>query len=84
MFNIDVFDERYRAAPPSYPIATAPIKPGVEFGPCLIYPCPADFPPAWAIAEWSGTEWLDFCGAVCEATHWAPLPAPFVTIEHER
>jgi hypothetical protein len=55
-------------------IASAAVAPGQPFGPCLIWPGPPRYPPAWVIGRWNGDEWCDEDGWLCYPDYWSPLP----------
>ena len=62
-----------------WPISTAPIKPGVEFGPCLAW---AEvewmYDAQWQIAYWDGYAWYhQAAGGKISPLAWAPLPPPW-------
>jgi hypothetical protein len=62
-------------SPVGEPIASAPTAPFEPFGPCLIWPGPARYPPEWVKGRWTGEEWADEDGWLCNPVLWYPLPA---------
>lgn len=58
-------------------IATAPVKPGEEFGPCLLTNEFGD----WFIGCWSGKGWFDAHCLPCEPVLWALLPKTSVAFK---
>ena len=52
-------------------IATAPIKQGEHFGPCLLGP---GYEEDWSIGRWNGSGWFDVDGFALAPALWAPLP----------
>ena len=55
------------------PIAYAPVKPGEEFGPCLL--SPLDKHHEWTVGHWDGEHWYCDDGLRMKPTHFALLPS---------
>jgi hypothetical protein len=69
-------DDKLPEPPEPLPMEKAPIEPGVEYGPCLIYSRerPHRFT-NWRIGMWSGSEWYLFgTGIIVEPIAWSLLP----------
>jgi hypothetical protein len=62
--------------PDAFPIATAPVKPGRRFGPCLLWPWSDrwDPRPRWTLGQFEGGNWCQQEGFIFRPTHWCPLP----------
>lgn len=55
------------------PIASAPVRTGNAYGPCLLWPS-ATGTPRWVIGRWYGEGWCDDEGWVYAPKYFAPLP----------
>jgi hypothetical protein len=55
------------------PIASAPVRHGKIFGPCLLLTSDPD-PDEWVLGRWSEIGWYTQDGLPCSPTHFALLP----------
>lgn len=59
-----------------FPISTAPIRYGQQFGPCLLLAVAYGLPERWYLGNWDGDagEWCEENGLVVSPRKWCPLP----------
>jgi hypothetical protein len=67
--------EAYFGPAAALPIGTADVTSGRGGTPCLLFPGAPRLGRQWTIGIWSGSDWCDLMGALCQPQYWAPLPA---------